>query len=300
MAIERVEDLRVFVQVVDSGNLTAAGRVLGLSAPLVSRRLARLEEGLGVRLIQRTTRTMSITDEGRTFYGRCRRILADLEAAEAEVRPVEGAVEGTVRVVLPTSLLAYGVMESLRTFLDATPRLTVDLQLSDGPVDLVGGGWDVATHIAAPPDSTHIARRLCHLSPRFAATSEYLARHGIPELPADLSQHRCLRFAGAKVQTHFAVIDAEGVSQRVPVGGSLICRDILSMYTAICAGVGIGVVPLAVLQRDHALGLLTPVLPRCRSMGNDLFALIPAERHRLPRVRAFTDWLAEFMQALNG
>lgn len=301
MAVEHIEDLRVFVQIVDTGTLAAAGRVLGLPATLVSRRLARLEESLAVRLIERTTRRLHITEEGWTFYARCRRVLAELESAELELTAESSAVSGTVRTVLPTSMLAYGVMDALKAFMDEHPQLTIEVQLSDRPVDLLAGGWDVATHIGIPTDSSHISRRLGTLSPRLAATPEYLARHGVPKDPMDLATHECIRqMVGGVPVKEWPIVNAVGELQRVPVSGRLICYDIISLYTAMCSGHGIGLVPMAALRKARQEGLLVEVLADCYADGPTLFALIPAGRNKMQRVRLFTEWLASFMETLNS
>ncbi len=300
VTIDHIEDLQVYVQVVDSGALAAAGRVLGLSPTLVSRRLARIEDALGVRLLERTTRSLHVTDEGRSFYARCRRILAELEAAEGELKPALSEVSGTVRVVLPTSMLAYGIMTALKELLDAHPLLTVQVRLSDQAVDLLAGGWDVATHIGVPGDSSHIGRRLGTISPRLAATPEYLAREGIPEIPLDLSKHQCIRVAPDREQQHWPIIDQGGVTQRIPIGGRLICHDFITLYTAMCSGLGIGMLPRAALRKAEKDGVLTEVLPGCQVESNTLYALMPAGRQGVPRLRAFVSWLVAFMRTLDG
>ena len=249
MAIDHIDDLRVFAQVVDSGTLAAAGRVLDLSPTLVSRRLARLEQSLGVRLLERTTRSLRITEEGRAFYARCHRILTEMDFAVAELQPASQAVSGLVRVVLPSSTLAYGIMESLRELLDLHPELSVHIQLSDHPVDLLAGGWDVATHIGPPRDSSHVGKRLGTITAHLVATPEYLARAGIPEQPSDLSHHQCLRFASHQSQNFWPIIDGSGQLHRIPVGGRLICHDLITLLNAVNAGWGIGVLPNVALKK---------------------------------------------------
>lgn len=298
MSVNHVKDLHVFVQAVDSGTLAAAGRTLGLAPSIVSRCLARLERTLGVRLLQRTTRSLSVTEEGRAFYRRSRRILSELEAAESEVAPTPSKVSGTVRALLPSSAVVHGLMESLDGLLQAYPRLSVQIRLSDQPADLSAGGWDVATHVGTPADSTHVSRRLCRLSPGLAATPGYLARHGVPETPIELANHRCLRFGTDRNQDYWSIVDAEGMSHRVPVGGQVICEDLVSVYSAVRAGLGIGAMAQASLRRAEAEGALVEVLPGSHLAGRSLYALVPAGRHHLPRIRVFVDWLAAFMQAL--
>ncbi|MCO1336197.1 LysR family transcriptional regulator [Microbulbifer sp. OS29] len=300
MDIDHIEDLQVFTQVVDCGTLAAAGRVLNLSPTLMSRRLARLENTLGVRLLERTTRSLHVTDEGRTFYARCRRILMELELAQEELRPNSKVISGIVRLVVPTSMLAYGIMNALSSFLSTHPALTVQISLSDESVNLLAEGWDIATHIGAPSDSTHIGKRLGSISPRLAATAEYLAREGIPESPLDLSKHQCVRFYSTQPQEYWPVIDKEGVTIRVPIGGQLLCHDVISIYTAMCAGIGIGLIPKAALDKAKNEGKLIEVLPGYRVDSNTLYALIPAGRQTVPRIKLVADWLAKFISSLNG
>ena len=300
MRIEHIEDLQVFVQAVESGTLAAAGRILGLAPSLVSRRLARLERSLGVRLLQRTTRSLSVTDEGRAFYQRCRKVLSELEAAEAEVEPTQSRVTGTVRAVLPTSSPFHGIMQNLKSLLDECPQLVVQVRLSDQPADLASGGWDVATHVGSPADSTHVSRRICRLEPCFAATPDYVERHGTPENPLDLANHHCIRFGADRKQDYWSVVDAEGMTHRVPIGGQVICEDLVSVHLAIRAGLGIAAVPRGSLRRAEADGVLKEVLPGSHIKGQTLYALVPAGRHRLPRIRVFVDWLTTFYQELFG
>jgi DNA-binding transcriptional LysR family regulator len=298
VALENLKDLQVFVQAVESKNLAAAARTLGLAPSIVSRRLARLERSLGVRLLQRTTRSLSITDEGRAFYRRCRNILSELDAAETEVAPSQSEVIGTVRVVVPSSTVVHGIMQALHTLLEAHPHLTLQIRLSDRPADLQSGGWDVAVHVGTLPDSTHISRRLCRISPCLAATPEYLARHGIPKTPADLANHRCVRFGPDRNQDFWSVVDADGMTDRVPIGGQIICEDRVASSAAVRAGLGIAAIPQSVLRRAEADGTLSEVLPGSRAEAVTLYALIPSGRHRVPRIRVVVAWLATFMQDL--
>ncbi|WP_298770719.1 LysR family transcriptional regulator [uncultured Shewanella sp.] len=301
MKIQHLDDLKVYVQVIDSGHLAAAGRVLGLSATLVSRRLARLESALGVRLLERTTRRLHVTDEGKVFYSRCQRILSELDLAQSELLPIGNEMSGKVKVVLPTSMLSYGIMDALKDFMGQYPFIEIQVQLSDEPVDLLVGGWDVATHIGAPHDSSHIGRRLGTISPKIAATPDYLVRHGLPKTPLELSQHECIRVVRSGVEhEYWPIVNEEGEMQKVPINGRLICHDFITLYSAMCAGVGIGLLPLAALRKAQQEEQLVEVLPDCQVEGITLYAIIPTGRNKLPRVRVFVNWLATFMETLDN
>lgn len=297
MALDSIEALRVFVQVVDSGGLSAAGRVLGLAPTLVSRRLARLEEELGVVLLQRTTRRLSITDEGRDFYRRCRRILDEVEAATEELLPVPGQARGRVRAALPTVTASLGIMEAAAELLDEHPGLSLQLRFSDQPVDLLAGAWDVAVHVGPPPDSTHIARRIAHVSPVLAATPEYLARAGIPTKPRDLWDHECLRFISERPQDTWTLVSGKGREQTVPVRGRFESDNSAALGEALRAGLGIGIRPQSEIEAGVEDGTLVHVLPKWRMAGIPLYLLTPAGRRRVPRIRIFADWLAEYLAA---
>ncbi|MEM7156241.1 MAG: LysR family transcriptional regulator [Myxococcota bacterium] len=297
MALESIEALRVFVQVVDSEGLSAAGRVLGLAPTLVSRRISALEEDLGVRLLQRTTRRLHVTDEGRAFYRRCRRILVELETAAEEVRAVASDVGGTVRAVLPTVTASLGVMTAAAELLERHPGLALQLSFSDQPTDLVAGGWDVALHVGRPADSTHTARPLPPLAPVLAATPEYLARAGIPQQPEDLGEHECLRFISDRPQDTWTLISDQGREQVVPVHGRFECDNSAALGDAMLAGIGIGIRHAWDVERAVAEGRLVRVLPGWSLSAFPLFLLTPAGRNRIPRVRVFADWLANYMEA---
>lgn len=298
MSVEHIEDLKVFAQAVESGTLAAAGRTLGLAPSIVSRRLARLERALGVRLLQRTTRSLSVTDEGQAFYRRCRRILFELEAAEDEVQPPQDGISGTVRAVVPSSSVMHGFMESLSDLLHAHPQLTIQVRLSDQVDSLSGGSWDVAVWVGNLPDSTHIGRRLCQISPVFAATPDYLALHGTPETAVDLVNHQCLRFGSDRTEHVWPIVDPQGTTHRVPIGGQVVSEDLVASYAALHAGLGIGALPHRRLREAESNGALKRVLPGCHLEPVTLHALMPEGRHRLPRIQVFVDWLAEFMQTL--
>lgn len=291
MALDSIQALRVFVQVVDSGGLSAAGRVLGLAPTLVSRRIGRLEEELGVRLLQRTTRSLHVTDEGRDFYRRSRRILSELDAAMEEVGPVAGEVRGRVRAAVPTILAMIGLMPLTRELLAEHPGLELQLSFSDQPVDLVAGGWDIALVVGTPPDSTHLVRRVVRIAPRLAAAPEYLARAGIPQRPEDLSRHECLRFISDRPQDTWTLAHDNGDERTVPVHGRFESDNSVALGQAMRAGLGIGLCPQPLLSDDLEDGRVTLVLPEW-SMGSfPMNLLIQAGRNRVPRVRLFADWL---------
>lgn len=296
-ALDSIEALRVFVQVVDSGGFTAAGRIVGLTPTLVSRRIARLEAALGVRLLQRTTRSVHVTDEGCEFYRRCRRILTEVEGAAEAVRPVAGNATGIVRAVLPTVMLSLGIMEASGTLLSEHPGLGLQLSFTDQAVGLVAGGWDVAMHVGRPPDSTHIVRALSTINPQLAATPGYLARAGIPRCPDDLAEHECLRFISDRPQDTWGLVSDSGEERTVPVHGRLESDSSAALSDALYAGLGIGLATSAEVSDSIEDGRLARVLAGWQMQGIPLYLLMPAGRSHLPRIRIFADWLAAHIVA---
>jgi len=300
MSLESIEALRVFVQVVDSGGLTAAGRIVGLSPTLVSRRISRLEDDLGVRLLHRTTRTVRITDEGRAFYRRCRSILSEVEAAAEEVRAVPGEARGRVRAVLPTVTSGLSVMEHVGGLLARHPALSMQLSFSDQPVDLVAGGWDIAAVVGRPQDSTHVARQVVRVAVPLAATPEYLATAGIPQSPEDLARHSCLRFISDGAQDTWPLVDQDGQEREVPVNGRLECDNSAALGDALRAHLGIGPLPWSAVRRGVDEGRLVHVLPGWRFSAVSLWLLMPQSSARTPRVRVVADWLTDVLAALGA
>jgi len=287
----RLEALRVFVQVVDSGGLAAAGRVLGMSAVTVGRRLASLEDELGVRLVERTTRSLSVTPEGQRFYTSSRIALSELDDAMAAIGPTTEP-SGVVRVAIPTATVEMGIMQGLQEWLDLYPRVSLKLVVTDQPVDVVGEGMDVAVHVGPPVDSELVARRLVDVVPLLAASESYLARHGTPESPVELASHSTLRFFSDQPQRVWRLHAPGREPVDVPVGGRLEADHSGALLAALHAGVGIGWVPKSVLDQHPNL---VRVLPEWTLAPFPVYALMPFGRHRLPRVRALVDFLAEFM-----
>lgn len=291
MPVERLEDLRTFVTVVEAGTLSAAARALRLSTNAVSRRLMRLERDVGVRLVHRTTRHLALTDEGRTFIVRCQRILAELDAAEQDLHPAGDPLQGAVRVVVPPATVKPSMLEHLRRLLDDHPRLSVQLQIANVGVERMASGVDVVLHVGPVPETTLVARRIATVAWLLAATPGYLERHGRPRRPGDLASHRCLRFLGDRPQTEWRLIDRNGREVTATVGGTFESDDSRVLGDATYAGLGIGIRPRPEVEEAVAAGRLEQVLPGYVFDRIVLHALLPPGRIRLPRVAALVDLL---------
>jgi len=289
--IKNLRALATYVQVVDAGSLSAASRVLGLTLPTVSRDVAHLEEELGAILLQRTTRRLSVTDEGRAFYVRARRVLDELAAATEEARPPDAVVRGTVRLVLPTVTLPYGFSAAVAALMESQPQLRLQIALDDQPIDLVAGGWDVAVSFGSPADATHIAKKLASVRPLMAAAPAYLERRGVPGHPSELVEHECLRFIGDRPQASWLLRGPDGQTSAWPVSGRLEIDNSAGLAGAMHAGLGIGVTSTSGLAAGAKTGALARVLPDWTWAEVPVYALLPAGRNRIPRVRVVLDWL---------
>lgn len=282
-------DMEIFARVVTAGSMSAAGREMGLSPAVVSKRIRRLEERLGARLMQRTTRQIALTEEGQGFYERLVGILASIEEAEAFVSRRNTKPRGTLRVSAPTSFGRMHIAPHLGRFMETNPDLTVNLTLSDEFVDLVGDGYDLAIRIAELENSSLIARRLADARRVLCASPDYLDRHGIPRSISDLENHNCL-FA-----THQDIWRLEGPdgSIQARVSGNIQTNSSEVVTEAALAGLGISLRSTWDIGQHLQNGALRMILPDyCTSQRVGIYAVYPSRRFLPIKVRAFIDFFA--------
>ncbi|MFC6839345.1 LysR family transcriptional regulator [Xanthomonas theicola] len=245
----------VFVQVAETRRFVAAGRLLGVSASAVGKRVARLEEKLGVRLFHRSTRSVTLTAEGTLFLERSRRILAEIEAAERELSQATAAPRGRLRVSLP--LVSALVLPVLGEFMREYPEIELDLDFTDRMVDVVEEGFDAVVRTGEPADSRLSARRLGTFQMRLVASPDYLARRGIPMAPADLRQHTCLhyRFPNSDKLETWALRRMPGEPE-LQLPTSMICNNIQTRVCFALQGLGIAYLPDFAIREPLADGRL--------------------------------------------
>lgn len=281
-------DLDVFARVVTAGSMSAAGRELGLSPAVISKRIKRLEERLGTRLLQRTTRQLSLTEAGQGYYERVAAILASIDEAEAFVTRRSNLARGMLRVSAPTSFGRLHIAPHLRPFLAANPDLIVHLELSDSFVDIVGEGYDVAVRIGELDDSSFVARRLAPNHRLLVATPGYLKARGTPQSLADLSSHVLL----SHNSDTWRLEGPEG-PQIVRLHGPLRTNSSEVVREAVLAGIGIALRSTWDVGPELGDGRLTAVLPRWRASRRvGVHAVYPTRRFLPQKVRVFVDWLA--------
>ncbi|HYE00940.1 MAG TPA: LysR family transcriptional regulator, partial [Alphaproteobacteria bacterium] len=270
--MDKLAALTVFRRVVERGGFAAAARDLGLSNPAVSKQIAALETGLGARLLNRTTRRLALTEDGRAFYERTCRILDDLAEAELAVGDAARAPRGTLKVNAPMSFGLAQLAPRLPEFMALHPGVTVDLALDDRVVDPLEGGFDVALRIRTHlPDSSLVARRLAPVGRALVAAPAYLARRGAPADPDDLAGHDCLTYALAAQPGRWAFDGPDG-RREVAVRGRLVANNALALRLAVLAGQGLTLTPRFVVADDIAAGRLVPLLPDWRAEGHALYA----------------------------
>ncbi len=282
-------DLEIFARIVTAGSLSAAGRELGLSPPVVSKRIQRLEERLGTRLFQRTTRKVTLTEAGQGFYDKVVAILASIEEAEGQLSRRLTEARGLLRVSAPTSFGRLHIAPHIGPLLTANPELSVDLELSDAFVDIVGDGFDLAIRIADLNDSSLVARRLAPVHRVLCAAPSYLAQAGEPARFADLAGHVLL---ATHSQDPWRLEGPEGpVTQRV--ASALRTNSNEVVREAVLAGVGIALRSTWDVGPELRSGALKVVLPDFHASSRvGVFAVYPSRRFLPAKVRVFIDHLA--------
>ena len=291
--MDSLTDIAVFVRVVDCGSFTAAAERLDISKSVVSKYVTRLEDRLGARLLNRTTRRLSLTEVGRVFYERSRRGLADIEDAQAEVSRLQGEPRGTLRINAPMSFGILHIAPALPEFLKLYPEVTVDMNLDDRKVDVIDEGFDVSVRISELPDSSLVAKRVAPCRHAIVAAPSYLERHGTPKTPTDLRDHNIItyRYQESALEWHFQTPDNKSTS--VAVSGSVMMNNSLALRAALLEGVGITRTPTFVVGKDIQERRLVPILRDYETLEVTIFLVYPQRRHLSPKVRAFVDFMAE-------
>lgn len=295
-----LNQVRVFVRVVEAGSFTAAAAALRLPKSSVSRRVAALEDALGTRLLQRTTRRLSLTDAGRRYFQLARQALAGLEEAAAELSDLRHEPRGTVRVT--SADFGEGPFAAVITaFTERHPLIHVDLTITGRRVNLIEEGFDLAIRAGFLEDSTLVARRVMQSELKLFASPAYLARHGTPRRFADLTQHQCLLYRTAGGILPWRLTGPRG-RETVRVSGPITTDDMGFLGRLVVAGAGIGMLPDTTLaDAQVASGALVPLLPAYVMKGGAIYVLSPPLRHIPTRVALLREHLiTELPRALRS
>ncbi|HEX7984610.1 MAG TPA: LysR family transcriptional regulator [Duganella sp.] len=281
----------LFVQVAETRSFVGAGRLLGISASAVGKSVSRLEDKLGVRLFHRSTRSVTLTAEGVMFLERCKRILAEIEAAEQELVSVAEAPRGKLRVSLP--LVSALVLPVLADFMRAHPQVELDLDFTDRQVDVIEEGFDAVVRVGEPKDSRLSARKLGEFRRLLVGSPAYFAARGVPRRPEELSSHACLHYrypSSGKIE-RWALGRAPDAPE-IALPTAMICNNIETRLCFALQGLGIAYLPDFAVREALAEGRLVSVLDDYVEAAGTFRVLWPASRHPSPKLRAFIDFLA--------
>ncbi len=284
-----IDHLKLFVRLGATQNISLAGRELGLSPAVASTYISKLEAGLGVRLVHRTTRKVSLTEEGIAFLPYAEEVLSSIEAARASVGAGTNLPTGTLRVTAPASFGQMHILPAVKEFLTRYPDLTLDLRLTDSIVDLVEGGFDIAIRNAALNDSTFVARQLATDNRILTASPDYLASFGEPEAPQDLANHQCIVLTGLE---NWTFRTEKGISS-IKIDGRFRTDNGTAVREACVAGLGIALNSTWSVYQQLQRGELVQVLADYPIASDTaIWAVYPSSRLLAPKVRAFIDYFA--------
>ena len=298
--VESIRGVVGFVRTVAAGSFAGAARALGVTPVAVSKNVQRLERQLGVRLLQRSTRKLGLTEEGRIFYERCSGPLQELESAQSAVKEKGSSAAGALRV---TSVAPFGrtyVVPLLPAFNRRYPRIEVELHLDDEISDMIAEGYDVGIRAGTMRDASMVVREIAPLHFVVCGAPSYFAEHGIPAVPAALASHNCLRLRrrGARARGAAAwTLGPQGSTVTVPVQGNFSASDVTTLVSAAVHGHGLALAPLPFVLPLFRAGTLLPVLAQWISQPAHLFIHYPNRRQLPARVRSFVDFLLEQLRA---
>jgi DNA-binding transcriptional LysR family regulator len=281
---------QVFVRVSESGSFSAVAREMGLSQPAISRQIAALEDHFGERLLHRTTRSLTLTDDGRDLLAHATRVLDSVQEAETAVGRRRGTVAGMVRLSVPVIFGRLYLTPRIGRLLDAHPALEIDLLLNDGLADLVAEGIDLAVRAGMIADSSLITRRMGFVARHAMASADYLNRRGTPQTPDDLLKHDCLMFTQGSSPTHWPFEGKDG-KVSIPIRGRFRSDSGEGVREAVVSGYGIGLLPAWYFRDEIREGSVKILLPDWQVPGAPVHLIYPSRRHLSPRVRAVMDFL---------
>jgi len=290
--MDRFLEMKTLVAVVDAGSFIGAAEPLGMSKAAVSRHVSDLENRLGVRLLQRTTRRLSLTDEGQAFYARSKDALALVDEAETEIRSRSSEASGVVRVNAPQTFGVLHLAPLWGGFMDANPRVSLEVTLSDRLVDVVDEGFDLAIRIATLPNSTLVSKKLASTRVMLCAAPAYLERVGTPSHPSELALHQVIAYSYWAGRDEWTFTGPEGVVS-VKTRARLYANNGDTCLAAALSGQGIILQPSFLVAEDVRAGRLAELMPEYRSIELGIYAVYPTRKQLALKVRRLIDYLAE-------
>jgi DNA-binding transcriptional LysR family regulator len=295
--MDHLNEMAIFAKVVEAKSFSAAARHLNVTKSAVSKQVSRLEQALGVRLLNRTTRTLSLTGEGSAVYEHCARLVAAAEGAELAASQLTAVPRGTLRLSAPVSFGTRHIAPTIPAFLARYPETRVELVLLDRFVDLADEGFDLVIRLSERIPENLVARRLLDIDFVVCAAPAYLERHGTPRTPADLAAHNCLLYGHEGFGQYWSFRNTQ--AERVRVAGNFQVNSEQAVQTAVRAGVGLGLIPRLTVRDDLAQGVLHAVLTDWQALApfSAVHAVYLPNRQLSPKVRALIDHLLEHFAA---
>ena len=291
--MDRTAEMTAFVRSVDTGGFSAAARELGLTPSALSKLVTRLEDRLGARLLQRTTRRLQLTPEGEAFYLRSRRILVEIDEAEAEVVQAGVSPKGLLRLHCGSAFGMHQLAPAIPLFLVRHPEVKLDITINDQPLATMEEGIDLAIRIGALDESSMVARRICNLERVICAAPSYLAKYGTPRTPDDLQQHNCLWITSLPVLRRWPFDTDDGI-RVVHIDGNVVANNAETVLQLAVAGVGITRLTDVIVGDAIRRGELLPILSDWHHVEPvPLYATYPSGRHLSPKIRAMVEFLVD-------
>lgn len=291
-----LNDIVVFTKVAETKSFTGAADALGLPKSTVSRKLAQLEERLGVRLVQRTTRKLALTEIGEAYYERCAAIVSDVQAAEQLVTDMQATPRGRLRVTASVDFSSRFLGAIIADFLHQHPDINIELEATDRIVDLIEEGFDLAVRFGQMPESTLIARKLTTLQLMLCASPDYLARRGTPAAIEDLDEHDHVLFTPSSRNQNWTLVGPNGQTAEFGRPARLASNNLATVVDAARSGAGITLISEFMVTNEVKAGTLVPVLPEWKTRQAEAHAVYPARQNVPPRLTLFLDHLTK---ALN-
>ncbi len=295
--METLAGMRIFNRVVEAGSFSEAGRQLGIAPSSVSRQISELEDALGVRLIQRTTRSLSLTEAGEIYYRRATAIIAETDEARLAVSQLDGTPTGILRLNVPGSLSRRYIVPALTSFQRLYPAVEIVLLVSDQVLDMIEHRIDLSIRLGALDDSNLVARKLGSGRRLLCASPEYIKHAGRLDSPADLVNHNCLTFRAHAGSNVWKFSGPDGRTSDVQARGNLFSNDGESLVAAAVEACGVILVPEWLVRDEIMAGSLRELLPgySCIPKDTPMYALYPQQRHLAPKVRAFIDFMLDYL-----
>jgi len=291
--MDRLNSMKIFTEVVKGEGFTAAANKMELSRAQISKSVMQLEAHLGTRLLNRTTRRISLTEIGRIYYDRCRTILNDIEEIEAVAREQTSQPRGRLTISAPTSFGTLQLKDAIPQYIKEYPQVQVSINLADRFIDVVSEGFDLVIRIAELEDSSLIARKIAPCKRVFCASPEYLKQHGTPAVPQDLAIHHCLIYSNELKPDSWVLHGPNGV-ESVKVNGPVCADNGDILKSAALSGLGVTLLPTFIVGAEIESGRLKQVLPEYCPPDISIYAVFPSRRYLSAKVRTFVDFLTDY------